>query len=181
MHRIALTAVAALALGGTACQMAETPQQMQARMDQESATFQQFVSTTAARWKAWYAAGQADSMANIFMEQGREMPPNSPALVGRAAIQANQAQFFAMGEWTLDVTPEASMANGPLGVDRGRFKATFTRAANAPPEAAMIPPVDSGKYMIHWHQVNGAWMIADLIFNSDLPVPMPAPAPARTR
>ena len=181
MRHPILVATVTLALGVSACQMAESPEQMQARMDQESAAFRQVLSSTAARWESWYAAGQADSVANIFMEQGREMPPNGPTLAGRAAIQANMAQYFSMGAWTLDVMPEAAMANGPLGIDRGRFKVTFTRAASAPAEAAMIPPVDSGKYLIHWHQVNGAWMVADLIYNSDLPMPMPMPQPAGRR
>jgi ketosteroid isomerase-like protein len=179
MRHAALVATVSLALGTGACQMAETPEQMQARMDQESTAFTQILSGTATRWESWYAAGQADSVANIFMEQGREMPPNLATLVGRDAIRANLAQYFAMGAWTLDVMPEASMANGPLGIDRGRFKVTFTPATNAPPEAAMVPPVDSGKYMIHWHQVNGTWMVADLIYNSDLPMPMPEPARRR--
>jgi ketosteroid isomerase-like protein len=76
---------AAVLLGLAGCQPAETPQQMQARMDQESAAFKQFISGMATRWGAWFAAGQADSVANITMDQGRWMPPNGPSAVGRAA------------------------------------------------------------------------------------------------
>ena len=35
----------------------------------------------------------------------------------------------------------------------------------------------SGKYLVHWMQRSGKWLIVDDIWNSDAPLPM-APAPA---
>ena len=176
MRRIGLLGTAALlALAG--CQAAETPEQMQARMDAESAAFAEFASGVADRWEAWEAAGQADSIANIFMEQGRQMPPNQPALVGRDAIRANGVQQFSMGKTTIQITSETALANGPLGVNRGSYNFTFV--ANKGMENMGIPPADSGKYLMHWHNVNGNWQIAELIYNSNLPLPTPAPARRR--
>ncbi|HEX9579773.1 MAG TPA: nuclear transport factor 2 family protein [Gemmatimonadales bacterium] len=177
-HTTIFGGIAALALLA-ACQQAETPERTQARMAQESSMFRERVGGLAVSWERWNAAGQADSIASVFTAEGRMMQPNGPTLVGRDAIRANQAQLFAMGQWTVDLNLESAMSNGPLGIDRGRYQLSFARGPNAPPEAAMIPPVDSGKYLVHWHQVNGTWMIADLIWNSDLP--MPAPTPARRR
>ena len=157
MHRFGLLGTAVL-LGVAGCQPAETPEQMQARMDQESAAFAEFASGVADRWEAWEAAGQADSIANIFMEQGRQMPPNQPALVGRDAIRANGAQQFSMGQTTIQITSETAMANGPLGINRGSYNFTFV--ANKGMENMGIPPADSGKYLMHWHKVNGTWQIA---------------------
>lgn len=177
---------ATVVLSLAACQPAETPQQMQARMDQESAAFKTFASGVAKRWSNWFAAAQADSAANIFMDQGREMPPNAPAIVGRAALKVGFQQNFSMGKWTLTVTPEAAIANGPLAVDRGSFSATFAANKGMKPMPGMMmpPPSDNGKYLAHWHKVNGAWQIGDLIWNSNLPVggaaPAKAPAKART-
>jgi ketosteroid isomerase-like protein len=155
-----------------ACQQAETLEQAEARIARESSMFREQVVGRSARWERWTAAGQADSIAAAFTEQGHMMQPNGPDLVGRDAIRANQQQLFAMGQWTIDVTPESVMSNGPIGVDRGRYTLAFARAASAPREAAMIPPADSGKYVVHWHHVNGDWKIVDLIWNSNLPVPV---------
>lgn len=169
----------AVLLGLAACQPAETPQQMQARIDAESAAFAEFASGVAKRWEGWEAAGQADSIANMYMEQGREMPPNGPAFVGRDAIRANAAQQLSMGKITIHITSETAVANGALGINRGSYDFTFV--ANKGMENMGIPPADSGKYLMHWHKVNGNWQIAELIYNSNLPLPTPAPAPARRR
>ncbi len=36
----------------------------------------------------WYAAGEADSVANLFAADAWQMPPNAPPLVGREVIRA---------------------------------------------------------------------------------------------
>jgi len=167
----------ATVLGLAACQPAETPEQTQARMDQETAELKEYAMSVEQRWEAWEAAGQADSFPTVFMEQGREMPPNGKAAVGRAAIREFHAQQASMGKFTSQITQESVMANGPLGVDRGTY--TFTFTPNKGMENMGVPPADTGKYLVHWHKVNGNWQIAELIYNSDLP--LPAPAPARRR
>ncbi len=176
MHRFGLLGAAAL-LGVAACQPTETPEQMQARMDQETAAFKAAIEPMARRWEAWEAAGQVDSFATMFMEQGREMPAHGKAAAGREAIRALHAQNASMGTFTSHIVGESFMANGPIGIDRGTYTLTFTPAKGM--ENMGIPPADTGKYLVHWHKVNGNWLIADLIYNSDLP--LPAPAPMRRR
>lgn len=177
MRRFGLLGAAVL-FGVAGCQPAETPQQMQARMDQESAALKQYVDGMAQRWNAWITAGQVDSIVNLYMEDGREMPPNGPAAVGKAAVKALWEQGFSMGKTMIDVRPEAAVANGPLGIERGTYTTTFT-ANPGMTGMPMPPPADTGKYLIHWHNVNGTWQIAELIYNSDLPLPTPAPARRR--
>ncbi len=176
MRGFGLLGAAAL-LGLAACQPAETPQQMQARMDRETAELKAYAMSVEKRWDAWYAAGQADSFATTFTEQGREMPAHGKAVVGRQAIREFHTQQASMGKFVSHIVEESAMANGPLGVDRGTYTSTFT--PNKGMENMGIPPADTGKWMVRWQRVNGTWLIADLIYNSDLP--LPAPAPARRR
>ncbi|MBI2073280.1 MAG: nuclear transport factor 2 family protein [Gemmatimonadetes bacterium] len=176
MSRFGLLGAAGL-LGVAACQPAETPEQMQARMEQETAAFKEYAIGVEKRWEAWAAAGQADSFPTVFMEDGREMPANGMAVVGRAAIREFHAQQASMGTFTAQITQESAMANGPLAVDRGTYTSTFT--PNRGMENMGVPPADTGKWVVHWQQVNDTWQIAALIYNSDLP--LPAPAPARRR
>jgi hypothetical protein len=69
----------------------------------------------------------------------------------------------------LTLTPVAVAVNGPLGVERGTYSVTFT------PPGATAPITDTGKYLVHWKQVGGKWLLANDIWNSDLPaMPMPA-------
>jgi ketosteroid isomerase-like protein len=109
----------AAALVLAACQGHETAQQMQTRMQQETDAFKQAIAGVPRRWGGWMAAGQADSIAAIFTDQGREMPPDQPAVVGRAAIKRYETPNAAVMDSRLTITSEAVTANGPLGVDRG--------------------------------------------------------------
>jgi ketosteroid isomerase-like protein len=160
------------------CRPADTPQQMRARVDRESAEFRQMIAGVAQRYAQWVDAGQADSVANLFTEQGRQMPPNEPAAVGRAAIRARQARLASWGKWDLHITPEISLASGPLGVDRGTYTISLKPGPKAP--AGVKAVADTGKYVAHWHQVGAQWQMADLAWNSSLPLqPPPRPAAAR--
>lgn len=149
-----------------ACQSHETPQQAQARMEKETEAFTAAVAPTAKRFGSWVSAGQADSIANNFTEQGREMPPNEPAVVGRAAIKVYEARNAATMAARLTIRGESYMASGPLGIERG----SYTYSGSAKPGAPKgMPSVvnDDGKYLIHWHNVNGQWMMAEMIYNSN--------------
>ena len=163
-----------------ACQPPETAQQAQARMEKESEAFTAAVSPTARRYSGWVAAGQADSIAGIFTEQGREMPPNEPAVVGRAAIKGYEARNAATFASKLTIRGESYMASGPLGVERGSY--TFEgRAKPGAPKGVPSMINDDGKYLIHWHHVNGQWRMAELIWNSNRPMMMPGGASAKKK
>jgi ketosteroid isomerase-like protein len=171
-----LCAAAALLV---ACQSHETPQQAQARMEKESEAFTTAAAAGDKRYAAWLAAGQADSIANVFTEQGREMPPNQPAVVGRAAIKAYEARNAATFAANLVIRGESYMASGPLGVERGSY--TFEgKAKPGAPKGVPAAVKDDGKYLLHWHNVNGQWLIADMIWNSNRSM-MGAATPAKKK
>jgi Domain of unknown function (DUF4440) len=157
-----------------ACQAHETPEQAQARMEKESEAFTAVASSTAKRYTSWVGAGQADSIASVFTEQGREMPPNEPAVVGRVAIEMYESRNAATFASKLVIRGESYMASGPLGVERG----SYTFQGKAKPGAPKGMPAmvnDEGKYLIHWHNVRGQWKMAEMIWNSNRSI-MPAPS-----
>jgi ketosteroid isomerase-like protein len=169
--------VGLLLLAAIGCQMAETPATMQARIDQESAAARQAIEAATANFERWFAAGQVDSLVSNYTDNATFMPPNQKAATGRDNIQAVFVGWLGMGKWSLDLRPGSVVANGPLAIESGTFVISFTPGPNAMPGMA---PADTGKYLVHWHQVGGQWKIVDDIFNSDLPLPQPA-APARRR
>jgi len=175
MHGVRPVAGAVVALMA-ACQTQQTPQQMQARIDKESDALKQTLAAIGKRWEGWIAAGQADSIANLFTEQGREMPPNEPGVVGRAAIRQFEARNAATMDGKLTIRTEAVVANGPVGIERGSY-AFEGKAKPGAPTGTPATVSEEGKYLIHWHNVNGQWRVADLIWNGNKPMMMPAPAP----
>jgi ketosteroid isomerase-like protein len=170
---------AATLLGVAACTpKPETPEQAQTRMDQEAATARTQIEAVAKNWERWEVAGQADSIAGVFTEAGYQLPPNAPPVMGRAAIQAYQAQGFGMGQWTVHISVDQVSANGPLAVSRGAYDLAMTPGPNAP--AGMTAIADTGKWVGEWRQTGGVWQFATLIWNSNIPLPPPpAPTPSR--
>jgi len=127
-----------------------------------------------ASWARLTAAGYADSLAQLYHPTAVMMPPNMAPVRGRDSITA----FFTVLKTmtpspTLALRAEAVWASGPSATEVGRWTFTFPAGATLPPG---MPPVDSGKYMAHWVQENGQWLMAHDIWNSDLPLPGTAPS-----
>ena len=161
-----------VALGLSACATAETPQQMQARMDRESAAARTAIDALHARYEAAFNARDFAQTSGMFMEQGVQMPPNSPANVGRAAIRAGDSTFFTWGTSVLGIRTDNVVANGPIAIARGTWTFDFKPNKNAP--RGMTAAKDNGKFLTHFHNVNGEWMYAEDIWNSNTP---PGPPP----
>jgi ketosteroid isomerase-like protein len=157
------------------CMKPETAEQAQARMSREVAAARPALDSIARRWERYTAADQADSIAMLFTEQGEQLPPNTPAKVGRPAIQAFQTQLFSQGRTTISISTDEVLANGPLAVSRGAYTLEVKPGAQSPP--GMKAVADTGKYLIHWHQAGTKWLIADVAWNSNIPLPAPAAKP----
>ncbi len=157
-----------LALAAAACQpKAETPDQAMARMQTETAAARAAIDSVNREFTTHLNMGHADMVAAMYTEDGVAMPPNMPAASGREAIKNALGEFAAM-KAQLTLTSTSVSASGPMAVERGTYSVTLT------PPGAKAPVTDTGKYLVHWRQVDGKWMLAEDIWNSDLP-PMPAP------
>ncbi len=173
--RAVLGASGALLLVTSACMKPETPEQAQSRMSREVAAARPALDSVARRWERYTAADQADSIAMLFTEQGEQLRPNGKPVVGRPAIQAFQTQAFSQGPSSISISADEVLVNGPLAISRGGYTYDVKVGPHSPP--GMKALADTGKYIIHWHQVGGKWLIADMAWSSDIPLP-PPPAPA---
>ena len=172
MRKTGHVAMAAL-LAAVACQTAETPEQMRARMQTESDAARAAIEQAMAAFARHVGAGNADSVAALYADNAVLMPPNMAAATGRAAIREAFAGMLSGGAPTIHFTVQSVVANGPLAVERGRYHLTMPAAAGQPAMA------DSGKYLVHWHKVGDRWMIQEDVWNSDAPAAPPEPAPRR--
>ena len=175
MHRHTtswLLVVAAAALA--ACQKPETPEQADARIAAETNAAHGTFAAMDNDYARWYSAGQVDSLLAIHRPSAVVMPPHAPTVTGTEALRQMFTQSFQMAPGgTLGLSHEHLVVNGPIAIDRGRF--TFHGAAGSP------IPADSGKYLTHWNMSVGRWLIAEVMWNSDVPLPMPPAPPARHR
>ncbi len=115
--------------------------------------------------EAFAAAANADDwggVAALYTEDAVLMPPNGPAVQGRAAVEAFFATFPPFSGFTLN--PVEIDGRGDLAFVRGTFSMTI--------EMEGMPAVqETGKYIeIRRRQTDGSWLIATDILNSDTPL-----------
>jgi len=153
-------------LAGTfACQPADT-----------SASARQAIDAANAQWARLTGSGHSDSLAEFYAMDGVMMPPNMATVQGKDAIKAFFTTMNTVDPHpTITLSAEAVHGAGNMAMERGRWHWAFPAGAKLPPGMAAV---DSGKYIVHWMQQNGKWLIADDIWNSDTPLPMPAAPPA---
>ncbi|MEP7326267.1 MAG: nuclear transport factor 2 family protein [Gemmatimonadota bacterium] len=142
---------AALALTGFACQKkADTAAEETAIRAQDAA------------YNAAIAARNDSALAAIYADNGTMMPPNEKNVTGTSAIRAYWAMLWPMNA-SLSITPTTITvaSSGDMATDVGAY--TFSAG----------PMNDTGKYLVHWHKIGGAWKIVDDMWSSDnTPMPM---------
>ena len=105
--------------------------------------------------------------ASYYTENGVIIPPNSPAVEGRAGIQKGLAGFGHINTFSQPVVEVDGV--GDLAYARINYDATFT------PGGMTTPVTDKGKALIVLRkQADGKWRTIRGMHSSDLPAgPMP--------
>jgi uncharacterized protein (TIGR02246 family) len=115
----------------------------------------------------------AAAIAKMYAPDGAELPPNAPAVMGRAAIEKYHkdfAQQFMMHGIT--ITSLKTQVAGDIAYDVGTYKQQMM-----PMKGGAVMD-DHGKYVILLKKDGGTWLVTHAIYNSDLPLPAP-PAPVK--
>jgi ketosteroid isomerase-like protein len=162
-----VTAIATgVALAVFACRAAPTPD--------STAAARAAIDADNAAWARLTAAGHADSIAAFYHSAAVLLPPNMLPLRGHDSIRAFFAFMNTMSSPppTLAIRAESVWGSGPQATELGRWTFTWPAGAQRP---AGAPAVDSGKYLARWVWEDGQWLMAQHIWNSDLPVAAPAP------
>jgi uncharacterized protein (TIGR02246 family) len=112
-----------------------------------------------ARWLEAFNGGDAAGVAAQYTAEARLMAPNAPTVEGRSNIEGFVKEFIATGaQVRFELVTVHDSAD--ISTSVGRYVMTFPGDA----------PEDRGKFIEVWtRQSDGSWLIADDIFNSDLP------------
>jgi ketosteroid isomerase-like protein len=110
-------------------------------------------------------AGEAASMAQGYLSDANLLPPNSPAVEGREAIQRFWAGLLDTYKVKFVVSADEIEGRGDLAYARGHY------LFDATPKATGGAPLhDEGKYVeVLRRQPDGTWRLAVDIYNSSLP------------
>jgi uncharacterized protein (TIGR02246 family) len=114
-------------------------------------------------------AGDIERWVEAWVDDGIQMPPGEPAVVGKPNILARNSAAFAPFDVSMSITNQEVVAAGEWAYARGVYEATLT-----PKAGGEDIPVD-GKYMtILQKQPDGTWKIYRDIFNSNVPSSAPS-------
>jgi ketosteroid isomerase-like protein len=160
--RNVLIAGLALALASTACQ---PPAQDAAGLSEEDVAA---IESTVASFVRSLLANDLAEWAALHTEDAVTLPPNQPAVKGRADIQ-NWVSAFSLTDLT--ATPLEIDGRDGLAYSRNTYSYSGTLTA----QGTSVPVTDSGKGMFLLRkQPDGSWLIAVNVWNSDLPLPEPS-------
>ncbi len=109
------------------------------------------------KWQAAFNAGDAAGVAALYTKDGVLLPPNSAPVDGREAIAAFWAVAIESGA-SGKLTPKEMYGMGENAAEVGMFVLTAADGSH----------LDHGSYTLIYKQVDGEWLIASDIWNSDM-------------
>jgi ketosteroid isomerase-like protein len=122
------------------------------------------------KWMDDFNAGNAAGVASQYADDAVLMPPNAPAVTGRAGVQAyftKEMEGMKAGGLTIKTTATTGLGvSGDWAWMTGNYAITDAKGAT----------IDVGKYLSVHRKIGGAWPYVRDIWNSDNPPPPPPPA-----
>lgn len=110
--------------------------------------------------QAW-AKGDAAAVAGLYTADAMLLPPNSPMVRGRDAIQQLWTAFLGSGAGTVKLTSVEALGDEDMAHEVGSYVIHDSTGA----------VVDQGKYIVIWQHSPDGWRIHRDIWNSDNPPP----------
>ncbi len=134
------------------------------------------VNAISTRYSSTLNAGDLDSWLALWTDDGIQLPPGEPPVVGKDQIRARNKGVLDKFTVNLSVTNAEVGVAGDWAFDRGTYTATLT-----PKGGGRALPID-GKYLtILKRQPDGSWKIHRDIFNSNVPSQQLTAAPSNQR
>ena len=118
-------------------------------------------------------AGDIDLLMDCFLDDARAMPPETPALVGKPAIEAYFSDMFEQYAFQSEFEVVDVNVSGDYATQLGEWSNTRI------PKAGGEPILEVDQCMFGYELVDGAWLINAQIWNRYTPnelVPLLPPA-----
>lgn len=112
--------------------------------------------------------GDLDRWISLWIDNGIQMPPDTPARIGKEQIRAEMKSLFDQFIIKIPITCKEVRVAGDLAFSRGTYSISTT------PKAGGETIKRSGKYLtILERQADGSWKIARDCFNFNAPPTSP--------
>jgi len=119
------------------------------------------IRTVVANFDKAVLAGEWPAVVSVYAEDGMLLPPNGPAVQGRAAIRKFFDGFPKITVFRQSVVEIEGQ--GDLAYPRGTYEMTMM------PPGAKAALTGTGKVIAVWRkQPDGSWLVLRVMWNSDL-------------
>src|ERR1051326_1515820 len=112
-------------------------------------------------WDRVFNANDPVKLAALYADEAILMAQNSTTLRGRSAIQADFARYFAEYAARQETFVDEILTHQDWAIERGRFTLVSTPKPSGPEAKS------SGRHVICRRKINGVWLIAWEIWNSE--------------
>ncbi|HYM72497.1 MAG TPA: SgcJ/EcaC family oxidoreductase [Stellaceae bacterium] len=109
-------------------------------------------------WCAAFNKGDGAAVAAMYAQDAYVLPPGAEMVQGRAAI----AKFWGAAVQQMGDIKLTTVDVLPLGRSAAREIGTVTATTKSQPPQAIV-----GKYAVLWRKIDGKWMLATDIWNTD--------------
>lgn len=109
-------------------------------------------------------AGDMNLWISLWADDGIQMPPDNPAVIGKEKIRARMQSSFNLYNWKMTIDGEEVRVAGDWAFTRGTYTYTLT------PKEEGETIKGTGKYLtILEKQDDGSWKLARDCFNNNAP------------
>lgn len=119
-------------------------------------------------WKEYAAAmtaGDMDRWISLWIEDGIQMPPDTPQRAGKELIRAENQPSLDFFDWQIAIYPDAVRVLGDQAYSHGSYEFVIT------PKEGGDTLEGKGKFLtILQRQIDGSWKLAVDCFNYDAPL-----------
>ena len=106
-----------------------------------------------------FVSGDSAYLVNHYTQDGKLFPPNSEAVVGRAAISVVISEYLKFGIKEFHDETTALYGNEENLIEEGNYFMGDGKGNT----------IDKGKYMDVWRKIDGEWKVYSNIFNTSMP------------
>lgn len=121
------------------------------------------VRAQAAAWSKAMEARDAAKFVEFYAPEARVLPPNAPAVSGKAALLDYWKKFMATPGMQGSFGPDKVVVSksGDLAYETGTYSVTMNDAKGKPEH-------ETGKYLVVWRkQADGKWKVVADMFSAD--------------
>jgi ketosteroid isomerase-like protein len=103
---------------------------------------------------------QVPKILSLYADNSVFMPPNTPTIRGRGALEGYYSDQFRQGAGDLKLEVAEVSGHGPLAYQTGVYELDYRRDSRH----------DRGKYLFVMRNMSGTWRLQYAMWSSDLPV-----------